>query len=358
MNCSLPYGLSICLLTASLIVPDLQGLAAESAAVQFDAPAIVVAEPINPAVVQQPTMGGELMRLKIPVSTFVSSAYRGRVIEYVVEVASTNQSMRMLDYWPKNESYSELDGNVSVERQQQRDRDLKFSLSAAYEPFGRGQAAGEFKEHSQVQERFERKPPMQVLTAAGTSGRGYGAFFKFRPGPLPVLEGAREIAILVEVPQGWRADLLQIAMHAAGSTRQDRVEPIGTARLWIATHREGDLAAAAAARRYVTQERSLRALAASNQPQVEARAHPNILHKFGAALDVVDPRIPHDYLTHVLFGSSRLTSVTNRLPVDLRVAILDYWEERETLAGLAYQASSAAVEQHIVAKPISTESLP
>lgn len=346
---------SLCFLAAHLMAgPQLeQAVAAEAApAVYFDAPAIVIAEPINPAVVELPTMGGELLRLRIPVSTFQDPEFRGQVFEYVVEIESPYQSLRVLDFWPKQEVYSEIDGTVSVESSQEQDRKVNFSLSGAYEPFGRGAVQGDLQHKSKVQERYQRKPAMQVLSASGTIHRGYGVFFKFRPGPLPVLEGVRDLAILAEVPRGWRADMLQITMRAVGSptANASRPQSLGESRLWMTTHREGDQAAAAAATRYVTQERMLRSLAARNQARIQDKSLPTFWHKLGASLDVIEPKIPSDYLTQVIFSRSNQfydNAATNRLPVDLRVAVLDYWETRHALVSLASGRSSDTRAVHV-----------
>jgi hypothetical protein len=334
-----------------LVSEQAVSLAGEPPVVAFDAPAILVAEPINPAVVQQPTMGGDLMRLRIPISTFISSDFGGEVSEYVVEIESPYQTLRVLDFWPKNEIYSEITGPVTVESTQQKDSNFSLNLSAGFEPLGRGGAQADMHQKSNVQERYQRQPPMQVLTSSGTIRRGYGVFFKFRPGPMPVLEGVREVAILAEVPHGWRADMLQVSMRAVGqsSSHSSRTQQLGQARLWMTTHREGDVAAAAQAKRTVTQERSLRGLAAANQSRVSKNSLPTLWHKLGAALDVVEPRIPDDYLGQVIFSLSNQffdNPMTNRLPVDLRVAVLDYWEERNALlemaAGTATSAETAA----------------
>ena len=108
------------------------------------------------------------------------------------------------------------------------------------------------------------------------------------------------------------------------------------------------MAAAAQARRYIAQERSLRAFAAASQKQVNERSLPTVWHKFGAAMDIVEPRIPGDYLSRVIFGSTdrQFGNGTERLPVDLRVAVLDYWEQRDSLLAL----SVPAPREHVVAK--------
>ncbi len=336
--------LALCTMLATA-APQLapSGLCGEPGEVSFDAPAVVIAEPINPDVVEQPTMGGDLVRLRIPVSTFQSPEFRGAVQEYIIEIDSPSQTLRVLDFWPKSELYSDIEGTVSVQRTQQSESNFNFNVSAAFEPIGRGAAQGEMHKQSSQQESFERKPPMQILSASGTIRRGYGVFFKFRPGPFPVLEGVRELAILAEVPPGWRADMLQIYMRAVGTTAHaTRPQTLGESRLWMTTHREGDRAAATAATRYVNQERALRSLAAAKQSQVASQALPTMWHKLGASLDIIDPKIPRDYLAQVVFGARNEyydNPSTNRLPVDLRVAILDYWDVRNAL--IAYTTGPA-----------------
>ncbi len=313
--------------------------------VRLDVPAMVVAEPINPAVVESPTLGGKLFRLRIPVSTFIAPQFRGQVSEYCIEVTSPQQTMRVVDFWPKMELYSDVQGTVAIQSSYHKDSHFAFKVSGGYEPFIRGNAEGQLNEQRDVQQSYQKKPSLQVLTAAGTANRGYGVFYKFRPGPVSQLEGEREVAILVEVPQTWRADLLRVTMRAVGyDASGDRVLSLGECSLWSTVHQEGDQAAAALAHRYVTQERGLRALAASSQRAVEEKSLPTVWHRVGAALEVVEPRIPDDYLQSVLFAAPaqgwhrpQTARPLDRLPVDLRIAILDYWDARDRLLRLAQQ---------------------
>ena len=91
-------------------------------------------------------------------------------------------------------------------------------------------------------------------------------------------------------------------------------------------------------------------LAASSHAQVIDRSLPTVWHKIGAALDVVEPCIQDDYLSQVIFGAAdpQFNGGTGRLPVDLRVAVLDYWEHRTQLLKLA---TPEAHMPYIVAKP-------
>ena len=343
------------LLSVVTVLSGLQAnwLSARSPLVAFDVPAIVVAEPVNPVVVSAPTTGGELMRLRIPVSSLIAPEYSGSVTELLVELSSPSQTLRVVDFWPKNEIYSEYEGTVSVEASRQKDEHFSFNLAAAYPGIGQAAAGGDFRNKLNVQESYQRRPPIHTLTSSGTIRQGFGVFFKFRPGPLDCVEGSRDIAILVEAPRGWRADMLQVRMTATGvassgayNNQQSRL--VATDQLWIATHREGDGAAAAQALNYVRQERRLRGLAANQHKEVEKRSLPTFWHKMGVAMDVVDSRIPVDYLSAAIFGPAKqqFEQGTQRLPVDLRVAILDYWDQRAQLLSMArpnYRTQELAV---------------
>ncbi|MCC6512110.1 MAG: hypothetical protein IT423_23640, partial [Pirellulaceae bacterium] len=96
--------------------------------------------------------------------------------------------------------------------------------------------------------------------------------------------------------------------------------------------------AAQAAQRYMSTEQAVRRMAAINHAAVEQRALPTVFHKVGAALDVVQPKIPVNYLQDILFNLNAhyFSSATSKLPVDLRVAALDYWDERTRLMKLAH----------------------
>lgn len=325
--------------------------AAVAQPVVFDVPALVVAERVNPAVVSDPTSGGQLMRLRISLSTVIAPDFQGSISEYLVEISSPGQTLRVVDFWPKNELYSEVEGPVSVESARQKDERLQFGLSAGYPTVGSAHASGDYWKQTSVHESYQRRPPMQAVTSSGTIRQGFGVFYKFRPGPVDVLEGSRQVAMLVEVPQGWRADLLQVSMTAAGTRPASAIESsssrpaiLSNQRFWVTTHREGDAAAAAMALSYVRHERHLRGLAASKQQEVQKRSAPSIWHRVGVALDVVETRIPKNYLTSVIFGPTdrSFSHGTHRLPVDLRVAILDYWDYRDQLLQLSRDSSTGS----------------
>lgn len=314
-------------------------------AVSFDAPAIVVAEPLDQNVHSAPSTGGTFLRLRLTVSTMISPEYRGHVDEVVVSIDSPSLALRVIDFWPKTEMYSQVQGTITVANEMQKNQNYAFNVSGGYEPFVRGTANGDYRSQQQVHENYQRQPPMQLLTSSGTVNRGYGVFFKFRPGPTPVLEGDREIALLVEAPAGWRADLLHVHMQAVGPASNGfgsvEKQNLGSTELWTAAHLLGDNEAGQMARRYMNTEQSVRRLATMNRQAIQERSLPTVFHKVGAVLDVVQPKIPANFLQDILFNLNvqYFNSATEKLPVDMRVAALDYWDERTKIMSMAYSPS-------------------
>ncbi len=337
MNVHRKYFASIACLVMMLCFSQSSVMASDP--VSFDVPALAIAQRVNPEVVEHPTTGGKLFRIRLPISTFIASQARSQVEQYVVRLTSPQLTMRVVDFWPKTETYSQVEGAVTVKTSIEGAQQLGAKGTASYPPVGQAGIDASVKRSTRREETFQQKPPMEILSSSGTLHRGYGAFFKFLAGPQAVLEGAREVAVLVEVAPHWRADMLHVSLEAIGRTSSKKsVHLVGGSQLWTAVYQEGDAAAATQASRYVTHERSLRALAAASRDVVNKKSLPSVWHKLGAALDVVEPKIPQDYLSQVIFSSRNVyhdNPTTNRLPVDLRVAILDYWDERERLISMA-----------------------
>ena len=271
-----------------------------SRTIGIDVPAIVVAEEVQANLVGQPRIGRRFVRLRFKVSTYVNSTFQGAVKEYAIQINSPQQTMRVVDFWPRTVTYSDIDGNVSIQGSSQTHRDLKLDVNGGFQPFVTGSLNGGIGSKDSVTQSYQRKAPSRELVNSGTSHRGFGAFFKFRPGPVVVAEGARDIALLLEVPAAWRGDLLQVQINAYGWAGNSRAksELLGNSTNWLAVHRAGDLQAANQVREFVQYEQRLYRIADESKQQVAAKA--------------------------------------------MRVAILDYWETQDAVFQLAGASGATA----------------
>ena len=222
------------------------------------------------------------MRLRIPVSTYIAHDFGGKVSEYSVEIDSPNQTLRVVDFWPKNETYSEYEGSVRVESSRQQDEHFNFHLAAAYPGVGQAGASGDYRNRLNVQESYHRRPPMQTLTSSGTIRQGYGVFYKFRPGPVDVLEGAREVAVLVSAARLAR-DLLHVAMTAVG-TSTARLSGRRSSGNQNVDHYSPGGDEAAAARYCLRPPRTAPArFGCLQQREIDKRSLPTLWHRVGAS---------------------------------------------------------------------------
>lgn len=331
-----------------------------SEAVQFDAPALTAVHVVKPEVAQEYLATGRCVRIKLPVSVFQRSNLADGQLQYIViRVVSPYHTMRVVDFSPRTQTYTTVEGHVAV-RTSLEDKN-QLGAKAAFPPTSAGQLSVDASNQQAIrqEESFNRLPETKLLSSSGTLMRGSGAFFKFLAGPHAVLEGTREVAILAEVSPAWRGDLLHVSVQALGTSAGQHASPVqlGYEQMWTAVHLAGDAIAAGAARRYVSTERSLRQLAAEQHKSVAQKALPTVFHKLGAALDIVDPKVPDDYLARVLFSGRnkfRDHPQTNRLPMDLQVAIQDYWDVRNEFLSLAKPAQRPVANVRNTSRDVSS----
>lgn len=103
--------------------------------------------------------------------------------------------------------------------------------------------------------------------------------------------------------------------------------------VYLANHAE----AYQKATRFVEYERRLRQSAVRYQQQISQRQAPTPLHRLAQSLELSEPAIPKQWLDYVLFepNVNYIDAKTAELPVDVRVAILDYIDNKQALLELA-----------------------
>jgi hypothetical protein len=178
-----------------------------------------------------------------------------------------------------------------------------------------------------------------MLTAAGTLDRRTGVYFKLRSNPQTVIEGARRVWLLLEVPQSWRGDLLEVRTHAFGKSREtlaSKSERLLLAkRFHVAIYQVGDEVASQRAMEFSRQHLRLQQSADQFAGEVQRRAIPTPLHQIGSVLNVVKPEIADNWLESWVFGN-QYQKPEEALPVKLKVVMLDFQEARTALLGMAH----------------------
>ncbi len=310
---------------------------ASFAAVQFDVQPLAPAVNLATESVPRQMPASRLVQIRFDVSTIVPPEFHGVFEEAMIKIVTRKPSVQVADYWPRTEMYSSITTPLSVAEDYERIRQASIQGAGGYPGIGTANGHAYFHDELKRDVHYQQQPPMQLLTAAGTIDRRSGVYFKLRSTPQAALEGSRTYMLTLEVPATWRGDVLEFHAVAYGrknaESNQSRKQ-IGEERFLIAVYNDGDLEAADYAMTFVQQQSKLRNVANQFASTIEKRAYPTPVHKLGQVLDIYEPSVPNDYLNQWIFGS--VTDQPNRrLPVDLRVAMLDFIDSRTVIEMLA-----------------------
>jgi|GEM_PF-5188908 hypothetical protein len=125
------------------------------------------------------------------------------------------------------------------------------------------------------------------------------------------------------VPAGWRGGLWEVRSSGA--------------RAWVGMYAADDREAMLTAQQFSRREAALLASAARHQEAVRHAQFPTPFHQWSAALELYQPPVPKDWLEQVRFERADVHAEAGlrKLPVDLRVAVLDYRDALTALEQLA-----------------------
>ncbi len=315
---------------------------AESPRVSFDVNSIVACEDITTIEFATQNPDERLLKMEMDVSPILHRGDGAELKEFVYRLEALSPDFRVVDYSPKTSLESNVVGNVGVEDKKEVSKSLGINGSGSIKEVINGQASATAsvgtKTHSTL--RYELLPSMDTVLTSGTVSRGSGVYFKLKGNSRTALEGAKRFMVVFRAPLRWRAGLFQVSCRATGvrrgvvSSLNERIV-CGENRHMVAMYVGGDDGAKSAARRYANAESHLRAIVKSEALAIRRKSLPSVAHRVGAALDLMDRRIPTDWLDQVLFGRrDSLGSLHRHLPSQVRNAADRFLEARRELWNL------------------------
>ncbi len=288
-----------------------------------------------------PEAGRERLEAFVRISSLIAPGKDQQLVQMMFVIESPHGRLQFVDYDPKTELVSQLEGNVQVRRQQERSANAGLSVTAKPDSWVSGGGTAGLGSKDLASFQYEMLPPKKMVSASGTIARASAVFFKLQPTQQTTLEGVRTFRVVFEVPTRWRADFVRVrcvAYQRAGDGRDIRVA--AKADFSVGLYRMNDLAAREAADAFVQSERRLRQLAAkghSDRP-VATRKRPStwtrtIGHFFGDAKPAGPPR---DWLLQVLMSDPGTDAIpfAQRLPQPAREAVREYLDQRHALLTL------------------------
>ncbi len=333
----------VLLLTAWIVVTP---VAFADPAIHFDLPATARATDVTP----RERSGHELLvSIELELSLIADSLQSPHADQLVVQVSPLGGGAEIADYSPRTELSSSVAGDIEVSKSQEVVDNLGVSIDAAYGHLVRGKVGADRGEKETASTKYNRVAPMHIVAASGTTHRGRGVYFKLRADDRQVLEGDKQFTVVLRVPMTWRGELLEVRVVAESMARglssslssfagmAPKSHQVGAGRFLVATHLDQDHETAATAQQLAETELELRRRATQairqESPSINRRLPSHV--SFRLDMTSTDPTLRRDRaiqtVEQVLFGSidPYVDPTIQKLPVDVRVAILDYLEARD-----------------------------
>ncbi len=273
------FALKLALTGLAISLPFSVGYAASNS-ISFDASSLAISTPLSPAPIEP--LGNMQMSIPLSVSAITLGNRPVRIDQIQLEVDLCDPNLQIL-------AVSLVDPASSARHLSDRsDISDKSSL---------------------------------IHLSSGTASGGRATVLKLTSKSGESLEGTFHFQILVRAPREWRGSAFHLQATAYGHSKKIAYQP-----MMVAGYLSGDTSAQQSAMQLVNAELKLRESVDVHSRAIARSTAPTVLHQFVNRLELMDPRIPEDWLTRTIFSKvdPYRDPELKRLPVDVRVAVLDY----------------------------------
>ena len=284
------------------------------------------------------TANSRIVSVELDVSTLFQPGAGDSITEMMVQAVCRREDVVVVDYWPRTELQSDVDGPMRIIQETDTARDANLQGLGGYPGIVGVSGAWNQSDYQSQSVQYLQRPARELTVAAGTTHRQRGVYFKLRPNSQTTLEGSRKLSVLLAVPENWRADLMDVTIQAAGlEAPQFRREGVLAKQSFVvALYQENDTVAKAAAAEYVKEQANLIRCVQLFSKRIEQRSFPTPWHRIGAKLDLYEPQIPGNWLETVVYkpGAFHHTKLS-ALPVDVRVALMNFQDQKSRMEVLS-----------------------
>jgi hypothetical protein len=278
-----------------------------------------------------------LVTIEFNLSSMVGAAHRLKVDQWMIRCQPRDPRVMLVDYSPRTETSSQLAGSIQVKTTDESSKAFGVSLDGGYGHLATGHAGADNIDKQIKTLQYDRIAPQQVVIASGTIDRGRGVYFKLRSTEQQVLEGEKRFSLTLRVPENWRGSLVDVSVEAQVEKRSfypwgpwDReTKTISSRHFVVAVYRLGDEQAQRMAEALADAERALRDLNRGLQPSHLTVSLPAVFRQVASTFDSGNPK--ENWLQRLLTEQAdpHLDEQIRELPMNVRVAVLDYAERRE-----------------------------
>lgn len=304
---------------------------ADNSIIHFDLPQTTIARPVAGE-----AGGDSLVTIELKLSSLIAAPDVPRIDQWLVQCQPRDRSLSIADYAPRTEVCSDIAGTIQFKKTNEHNKSIGFSIDGNYGSFARGKSGIDQASKDINSYQLERIAPVQAVTASGTINRGLGVYFKLRWTAQQVLEGEKTFQLTLRVPPNWRGSLIDVSVVAQSEQKtfagfDSETKTLGSADFIIAAYLQGDLQAEARARQLFDAELTLRSAASQYSPKPSLHSVTSLLRHVAMKLDVEPSKPDSDWIERLLLcrADPYLDKEIQKLPMPLRVAVLDYVDIRD-----------------------------
>jgi hypothetical protein len=284
----------------------------------------------------------------------IESPQAPRIDQWLIRCQPRDSQVRVVDYAPRTETASDLATPIQIKKTDEESSSVGLSVDGSYGHAIRASGGFDRGEKSTNSIQFDRLAPVQAVTASGTINRGRGVYFKLRWTARQVLEGEKTFRLTFQVSPQWRGSLMDVSVVAqserkALGTWERKPETIGSDEFVVAIYRQGDQQAAEHARALSLAEDTIREVAAEQRPPARSSSLPVMLRQVAMKLELEPDPHDLDWMQRLLLEQAdpHLDREISKLPMPVRVAVLDYDDKRDAF----YSICDQPCRRFLAAKP-------
>ena len=181
--------------------------------IRFDVDSIIECQEITPSKDQRRPTEGRLIRIPVLVSADVDDDLRKNLTQIRIDIQFLQRGNSVFDYSPQTTSHTRIQGPVSIEKHDEKNGSFGFNLSGSYEPV-RGSANVGLGKKKRTSVRYQELPEKTLVSATGTVNRRSGVYFKFLKYSEVPWDSERNLSVIAQVPEFWRAGVIRITVVA------------------------------------------------------------------------------------------------------------------------------------------------
>jgi hypothetical protein len=203
--------------------------------VEFDIAPTAECRDVTPAerIAQYPNQ--RLIEMTLPISVRFRGVSMDEVDELAIEVNGASAGMRIHDYSPATQLFTDISREIEITTTTKKARSLDGSLGGTI-PIPGAEAAAHLTPTISAglagcnteTEKSSRLPPKHAVVVSGTSSAGRGVFFKLKRYSQTSLEGSHELKVTFVAPHAWRWSEIRVDCAAHGEQKVLWMKQSGT----------------------------------------------------------------------------------------------------------------------------------